>query len=119
MGVGARSPAQLYALVLGVVLVAVGVAGFFWGSSFAVGTGAGVEQGFLLGILAVNGWHNLVHLVTGAIGLAVAGSYAGARAYALVLGVVYALIALLGFTAASDDALIGLIAINTEENILH
>ena len=116
---GSKSPAQLYALVLGLVLVGLGIAGFFWGSSFAVGTSAGVEQGFVLGILAVNGWHNVVHLVTGAVGLALVGSYTGARLYALTLGVVYALVALLGAIAASNDALIGLLAINTEDNILH
>jgi hypothetical protein len=119
MRTAARSPAQLYALGLGLVLVAVGIAGFFWGSSFAVGTSAGVEQGFVLGTLAVNGWHNLLHLITGAIGLAVAGSYAAARLYALTLGLAYAVLALLGAVAASDDALVGLLAINTEDNILH
>lgn len=119
MRLGTKSPAQLYALVLGVVLVIAGVAGFFWSSSFAVGTSAGVEQDFLLGVLAVNGWHNVVHLVTGAVGLAVAGSYAGARLYALTLGLVYLLVALLGFVAASNDALLGLLAINTEDNLLH
>ena len=29
----------------------------------------------VLGILAVNGWHNVVHIATGALGLAVVGSY--------------------------------------------
>ncbi len=119
MGSRPTSPAQLYALVFGVLLVAVGIAGFFWSASFAVGTSAGVEQDFVLDVLAVNGWHNLLHLVTGAVGIAVAASYAGARIYALTLGVVYSLLALLGFVAASNDALFGLFAINTEENILH
>lgn len=119
MRLGARSPAQLYALVFGVLLLLLGIAGFFWGASFAVGTSAGVEQGFLLDVFAVNGWHNLVHIATGALGLAVAGRYRYARLYALGLGVVYALVALLGFVAASEDTLIGLLAINTEDNFLH
>ena len=50
----------------------------------------------MLGILAVNGWHNIVHLVTGLLGLAAVG-YA-ARAYALVLGLVYVVVAIWGFT---------------------
>jgi hypothetical protein len=116
---GSKSPAQLYALGLGVLLVAVGIAGFFWEASFAVGTSAGVEQGFMLGLLAVNGWHNLLHLATGAIGLAVAGNRAGARLYALTLGVVYALLALLGFVTESNDVLLGLFAVNTGDNVLH
>jgi hypothetical protein len=114
---GPRSPAQLFALGLGALLVIVGVAGFFWSASFAVGTGARVEQDFVLGLLAVNGWHNLVHLVTGAIGLAVAESHNAARAYALVVGAVYIVITILGFI--QEDAIIGLVAINTEDNILH
>jgi Domain of unknown function (DUF4383) len=116
---GSKSPAQLYALGLGLLLVAAGIAGFFWEASFAIGTGAGVEQGFVLGLLAVNGWHNLLHLVTGAIGLAVAGNRAAARLYALTLGVAYALLALLGFVAESNDALFGLLAVNTGDNLLH
>lgn len=109
----------MYALVFGAVLLVLGVAGFFWETSFAVGTSAGVEQDFLLDAFAVNGWHNLVHLLTGVLGLVAATNYAYARAYALGLGVVYALVALLGFVAASEDNLFGLLAINTADNLLH
>lgn len=116
---GSRSPAQLYALVLGALLVVVGIAGFFWSASFALGTSAGVEQDFLLDLLAVNGWHNLLHVATGAAGLALAASYAAARLYALTLGLAYALLALLGAAAESNDTLFGLLAVNTEDNVLH
>lgn len=115
----ARSAAQLYALALGALLVAAGVAGFFWSASFATGASAGVEQGFLLDVLAVNGWHNLLHLATGAVGLAVASRPGAARLYALALGLAYSLLALLGAVAESSDALFGLFAINTEDNVLH
>jgi hypothetical protein len=113
------SPAQVYALVFGVLLVAVGIAGFFWSASFATGVGAGVEQGFVLGVLAVNGWHNVVHLVTGVIGLAVARSRSASRAYALGLGLIYLVITLLGFVAVTNDTIVGLVAINLEDNFLH
>jgi hypothetical protein len=113
------SPAQLYALVFGVVLVALGIAGFFWSASFATGIGAGVEQGFLLGVIAVNGWHNVVHIVTGLIGLAVARDRLASRAYALGLGALYLVITLLGFIAVTNDTLLGLVAINLEDNFLH
>jgi hypothetical protein len=109
-----RSPAQVYALLLGVVLVAAGAVGFLYEASFS---NAAVEQEALLGVLAVNGWHNLVHLATGVIGLLVAGSWTGARLYALSLGVIYLVITVLGFL--SEDAILGLVAINTEDNILH
>ena len=86
-----RPPAQVYALVIGLTLVVAGIAGFFYSASFS--TGDGTERDAVLGILDVNGWHNLVHIATGAIGLFVAASYGGARGYALGLGAVYLLVA--------------------------
>ena len=58
-----RSPAQVYALVIGLTLVAAGIAGFFYNASFD--TGDGLPRDAVLGILDVNGWHNVVHIVTG------------------------------------------------------
>src|SRR5215212_8963051 len=90
-----RSPAQVYALIIGLTLVVAGVVGFLYSASFS--TGDGTERDAVLGILDVNGWHNLVHIASGVIGLAVLESYGGARAYALGLGAVYILITVLGF----------------------
>jgi Domain of unknown function (DUF4383) len=112
-----RSPAQLYALVIGVTLVAAGILGFFYNADF--GTGDGTDRDAVLGILDVNGWHNVVHIVTGALGLAVAASYGGSRGYALGLGAVYLLVALLGFIAGDGDEIFNLIPVNTEDNVLH
>ena len=112
-----RSPAQLYALAIGLTLVVAGIAGFFYSASFS--TGDGTERDAVLGILDVNGWHNLVHIASGAIGLAVMASYGGARTYALGLGGVYLLIMLLGFIAGDGEELFNLIPVNTEDNFLH
>ena len=112
-----RSPAQLYALVIGVTLVAAGILGFFYNASFD--TGDGLERDAVLGILDVNAWHNLVHIATGALGLAVAASYGGSRGYALGLGAVYLVVALLGFIAGDGEEIFNLIPVNTEDNILH
>jgi hypothetical protein len=112
-----RSPAQIYALVIGLTLVAAGILGFFYNASFS--TGDGTERDAVLGILDVNGWHNVVHIATGALGLAVAGSYGNARVYALGLGVVYLLVALLGFIAGDGDEIFNFIPVNTEDNVLH
>jgi hypothetical protein len=71
----------------------------------------------VFGILAVNGWHNLVHLATGLLGLAAAG-YA-ARTYALSLGLVYVVVALWGFIIGSGDSILGIVPVNTEDNFLH
>jgi Domain of unknown function (DUF4383) len=112
-----RSPAQVYALVIGLTLVVAGIVGFFYSASFSTGDGA--ERDAVLGILDVNGWHNLVHIATGAIGLLVAASYGGSRGYALGLGAVYLLVAALGFVAGDGDEIFNLIPVNTEDNFLH
>jgi Domain of unknown function (DUF4383) len=114
---GERSPAQVYALVIGATLTVAGIVGFFYNSSF--GSGDGTSRDALLGILDVNGWHNVVHIASGAIGLLVARSYGGARAYALVLGAVYLVVALLGFLAGDGGEIVNLIPVNTEDNFLH
>jgi hypothetical protein len=112
-----RSPAQVYALVIGLTLVVAGIAGFFYNASFS--TGDGSERDALLGILDVNGRHNILHIASGAIGLFVAGSYGGARVYALGLGVVYLIVTLLGFIAGDGEEILNLIPVNTEGNFLH
>jgi hypothetical protein len=112
-----RSPAQLYALVIGVTLVAAGILGFFYNASFD--TGDGIERDAVLGILDVNAWHNLVHIASGAIGLAVVGSYAGSRGYAFGFGAVYLVVTLLGFIAGDGEEIFNLIPVNTEDNVLH
>jgi len=114
---GRRSPAQLYALIFGVVLVATGILGFFYEASFSSGDDA--ERDAVLGILDVNGWHNLVHIASGVVGLAVAGSYANARTYALGFGAVYIVVAILGFIYGNGDEIFDIIPVNTEDNVLH
>jgi hypothetical protein len=111
------SPAQVYTLAIGLTLVVIGVSGFFYIASFSSGDGA--ERDAVLGIFDVNGWHNVLHIASGAIGLAVVGSYWGTRAYALGLGAVYLLVALLGFIAGDGDEVLNLIPVNTEDNLLH
>jgi Domain of unknown function (DUF4383) len=110
------SPARLYALIFGAVLVVAGIIGFFYSSDF--GSPGNVDGVF--GILDVNGWHNLVHIATGALGLAAfAGGAYAARTYAWGLGVVYIAIAIWGFIIGSGDSILGFIPVNTEDNFLH
>lgn len=113
---GARTPSQLYALVFGVVLVAAGVLGFFVNASFGVGEAAATDRGALLGLFDVNGWHNVVHLASGAVGLAMAGTPSSARVFAIGFGAVYALVFLFGLFM---DPLLGLLPINAADNVLH
>ncbi len=112
-----RSPAQVYALLVGLALLAAGVLGFFYNASFA--TGDAIERDSVLGILDVNAWHNVVHIATGALALAVAGSYSTSRVFALGFGLVYLLVAVLGFAVGDGEAIGSLVPVNTEDNVLH
>jgi hypothetical protein len=107
------SPARLYATLVGGALVIGGIIGFFYSSSF--GSPGHVDAVF--GILDVNGWHNILHIVTGGLGLLAAG-YA-ARQYALGIGVVYIAIAIWGFIIGDGHSILGFIPVNTEDNFLH
>ena len=108
-----RSPAQIYALVIGASLTLAGIVGFFYSTSFG---DPGHTDG-VLGILDVNGWHNVVHILTGVLGLLAVG-YA-ARTYAIGLGIVYIAVAIWGFAIGSGESILGFIPVNTEDNVLH
>ena len=112
-----RTPAQLYALLVGAVLVGAGIMGFFYNSSFD--TGGHVPRDAVLGVLDVNAWHNLVHLATGALGLATFASVAAARTYAVGVGVVYLIVAIWGLALGDGGTILGIVPVNTEDNVLH
>ncbi|MGA8218042.1 MAG: DUF4383 domain-containing protein [Solirubrobacterales bacterium] len=118
------SPAQLYCLLVGGVLVIAGIIGFFYEASFA--TGDSIRTDDVFGILSVNGWHNVVHIAVGALLLVAAGS--AARGAALLVGVLYIVLCVLGFIAtgdggiafvAKDGVLLKLVPVNNEDNVLH
>lgn len=109
----APSPARLYATLVGAGLVVIGIVGFFYSASF----GSPGEVGEMLGIFAVNGWVNLLHILSGALGLVVAG-YA-ARQYALWLGALYLALALWGFAIGSGDSILGFLPVDTGDTLLH
>jgi hypothetical protein len=109
----APSPARLYASLIGAILVVAGIVGFFYSASF----GAPGEVDDVLGIFAVNAWSNVLHILTGAIGLWMAG-YA-ARRYALWLGLFYIAIAIWGFVLGAGEAILGFLPVDTGENFFH
>ncbi len=122
------SPARLYCLLVGAVLVVAGIIGFFYASGFDTGDKVCINDNCdeVFGILAVNGWHNLVHLGIGAVLLLAAGG--AARIAALGVGGLYIALAILGFIATGDGGitfvaengvLIDLVPVNDEDNVLH
>ena len=111
-----KTLAQVYALTLGVVLVAVGLLGFVVEPSFGIGDSA--QRGTLIAF-DINGWHNLVHVLSGVVGILLAGTAAKARLYCLGYGIVYVLVTILGFVVGDGGLLLSLIPINTADNLLH
>jgi hypothetical protein len=111
-----RSSAQLYALIVGAALVFVGISGFFYNSDFTSDKSA---HDAVFGILDANGWHNVFHVLTGVFGLIMASSYTSARTYALVIGVLYIVIAIWGFIIGDGDSILSILPVNTADNVLH
>jgi hypothetical protein len=103
--------------VFGLLLVAAGILGFFYEASFT--TGDDTPRDDLFGLFDVNGWHNIVHLASGLLGLMASGNYASARLFALGFGAVYTVVAIVGFLMGDGEVILGLLPVNTEDNVLH
>jgi hypothetical protein len=101
--------ARIAAIVLGIVLVLVGLLGFF--------------QQDVLGLFRVNTAHNLVHIVSGLVLLAGAFTTFGSGMALKVVGVVYVIIAVAGFLpflyGADGTMLLGFIEMNDADKWLH
>jgi hypothetical protein len=98
-------PARLYATVVGAVLIVLGILGFFYTASF--GDLGSYEEA--LGELQVNGWLNLFYVVVGALGLLAAS--AASRAYALLAGVLFTLLAIVGWGTGTLNLILGLLGL--------
>lgn len=109
----APSPARLFATAGGATLVVIGIVGFFYSASF----GSPGEVGEAFGAFAVNGWDNVLHALTGAIGL-IAADYASRR-YSLSIGLLYFVLGFWGFAVGSGEAVLGFLPVSTGDNLFH
>ena len=114
-----RTPAQWYCLLAGIALLVAGALGFLVDGSFDVARrGQGSLQGDELVLFEVNGWHNLVHIASGVVLLAAFAANRGtAKTVALLFGLTYGLVTLIGLIDGTD--VVGLIPINPADNLLH
>ncbi len=98
------------AMIFGVVFVLVGLLGF-------IGNPIVGESG----IFYTNALHNIIHLVIGIVLIAVAKNEKMAVLWMKIFGIVYLLVALLGFMIVSKggSAILGLVAVNAADNWLH
>ena len=120
------TPAQWYCLLAGAALLLAGLFGFLADATFDTGaTGTDNDGGNNGGALQgdsflgfeVNGWHNVVHLLSGLVLLSVFRNRKAAKTVALAFGIVYGIVALIGLIDGND--VLGLIPVNPADNILH
>ena len=111
------APAQLGAFVFGVWWIGNGLAVFLASQSSFAQLGADGTVKTLGLSIAVNGWHGLLHLVTGLAGVACCWEPRAARAYALAVGVLYLAAALCGLLIG--DPVFGVIRVNEIGSLDH
>jgi hypothetical protein len=121
-----RTPAQWYCLLAGAALLLAGIFGFIADASFDTagsadtdvgGNADGMLQGDSFLGFEVNGWHNVVHLLSGLVLLAAFSRRRPAKTVALAFGVVYGVVTLIGLIDGND--VLGLIPVNPADNVLH
>jgi hypothetical protein len=100
---------RIVAMVIGVVFLILGILGLI------LDTTHGSILGFQVDLV-----HNLVHLVTGILGIAAAMT-GWSRLFNQVFGIIYLLLGLAGLIPALyfGHRLLGLIQVNTADNVLH
>jgi hypothetical protein len=111
-----RTPLQTVAMLVGIVFLLVGILGFIPGiTTDAPGDFASDEsEAELFGIFQTSILHNIVHLLYGIAGLALARTWDGARTFLIGGGVIYLALWLLGIIGGADW-----IPSNNADNWLH
>ena len=96
-----------FAIIIGIAFVVVGILGFVPHVTV---------NGLLLGIFAVDTMHNWVHIVSGVVALATSCREKAAKLYFQIFGIIYALVAILGFVMKGH---ILMMQMNMADNYLH
>ena len=115
------SPVQAASALVGAVFLVVGVLGFIPGitTPYDGMEAAGHEsRAELLGIFQVSILHNVVHLLFGVAGLAMARSFAGARTYLIAGGVIYLVLWVYGLVV-DEDSQANFVPLNDADDWLH
>ena len=112
---------QKAAMAVGAVFLLVGILGFVPGitSNYGSMQFAGHEsEAMLLGIFQVSILHNIVHLLFGVAGLAMAKSFNGAKSFLIGGGAIYLVLWIYGLLIGHESAA-NFVPVNTADNWLH
>lgn len=116
-----RSLAQTLALVFGIAFLGAGILGFIPGITTDLGDikfAGNDSPAELLGLFQVSILHNIVHLLFGIAGIALARTVDGAQKYLLWGGVIYIVLFLYGlFVSEGSDA--NFVPVNNADDVLH
>ncbi|WP_144801053.1 DUF4383 domain-containing protein [Curtobacterium sp. BH-2-1-1] len=116
----AGSSIQKVAMVVGIVFLLVGIAGFVPGlTSGGLGGAGHGSMAMLLGIFQVSVLHNIVHLLFGVVGLLAANRATGSRMYLVIGGVVYFVLWVYGLFTAGTMSGANFVPLNWADNWLH
>jgi len=99
---------QKLAAVFGVVFILVAIIGFIAPGGMAMQPADSATAGKALGIFPVNLLHNIVHLLFGAWGLAASRSWSGSKSFLTIAGVIYILLAIIGYFSPNGFGLVPL-----------
>jgi hypothetical protein len=116
-----RTLVQTAALGVGAMFILVGLLGFIPGitTNYSDMTFAGHHSdAMLLGIFQVSILHNIVHLLFGAAGIAMARTISGARTYLIGGGAIYLVLWLYGLVVGQDTAA-NFVPLNPADDWLH
>ncbi len=115
-----RTLLQKAAMLMGIVFLLVGVLGFIPGitTDYDQLGNFGEVGAKLLGIVGINWLENVVHLLYGVLGLALARTWDGSRAYFLGGGVIYLVLWIYGLVIDLDSNA-NFLSVNNASNWLH
>ncbi|TKK88374.1 DUF4383 domain-containing protein [Herbidospora galbida] len=116
-----RTRLQQASLAVGVVFLIIGILGFIPGitTQYQSMEAAGHEStAMLFGLFQVSALHNIVHLIFGFAGIAMARTWDSARLFLIGGGIIYLILWIYGLIV-NQESTANFVPLNTADNWLH
>jgi hypothetical protein len=106
---GRMDGTRYFALFFGMIYVVIGIVGFIPGlHTMAPASAPHMDQtasyGYLFGLFPINALHNALHIVVGLAGIAAFPRFSLARAYCILVFLLFGLLTVMGFIPQLDTA---------------